>query len=719
MNEAPAALRTPEIAEAETVKLLLSQAIDEWFLERVDDDSQHDSHHHHHHHHQYRWVHDKVQEAAISLIPPEQLNATKFQVGRILQQQLTEQEVLDNIFEVTNLLNNNPLAMSLTVEERVEIAKLDLQAAKKAKRLSAFKSAAEYVAKGIALLVSSKDEGEEEDLSLWRTPASCKLLVDMYSTGAEAEYVCGNTQHALAYCDQVLRHQQDGGLSISDLLRIYQVQIYNLGERETAAVALHLILFVLEQLGCKLPKYQITRNILALRFFGGSRAADNCPSRDQISQLRPMEENPIRKEMMKLLVHQGCEYAHYAKKIDYLAVMCMRGIQWTLHYGMCESTPLCFAWAAIFLVGARNFAVAGEYAELALLAQSKINSQVGECVVTCIAHGMVWPWISPGQNHVKPLLKAYKSGTQTGDNGNAGWSIFLMFSINLLSGKALPAIEEDCKIYVPPMRDLDLVTIARICSHLWQIVLNLMGLHPLENHNTVILTGSEMDEEAFLETTSSEQLSFRYFQVFKMYAYTYFGDYEIGAEYALKIGDDFTATCPGTSIGMCDPFLRGICLYAMARKRSNNKKSKQFTKAALKARSTIHSWLKKGNPNVKHYAALLDAEHAAMRGRKEAASEFYKDAILLAARFGFVQDAGLANERYASFLLDVAKDEDSARYHLEEAIRYYRQWGASKKVSMLMEGPYSHLLGKALKEAPCEAQDSTDHFSAMLLGKQQ
>jgi predicted ATPase len=276
--------------EAERVQQLLSQAASEWFLECVDDS-------------QYRWVHDKVQEAAISLIPQEGLNSTKFQVGRILQQELTEQELSDSIFEVTNLLNN-PLALSLPLSDRMEIAKLDLQGAHKARRLSAFKSAADYVGKGISLLSG--------DPALWRTPETCKLLVDLYSTGAEAEYACGNKKQAMAYCDEVLQHQHDGGLTIFDLLPVYHVQIYSLGQTEKAADALDLTIVVLKQLGCKFPKSQVARSVRALSFFGGSRAAKNAPSPHQISQLEPMKDR-TKNECMKLLVYQGCEYAYCAK----------------------------------------------------------------------------------------------------------------------------------------------------------------------------------------------------------------------------------------------------------------------------------------------------------------------------------------------------------------------------------------------------------------------
>jgi hypothetical protein len=58
-------------------------------------------------------------------------------------------------------------------------------------------------------------------------------------------------------------------------------------------------------------------------------------------------------------------------------------------------------------------------------------------------------------------------------------------------------------------------------------------------------------------------------------------------------------------------------------------------------------------------------------------------AVTLAARGGFLQDAGLANERYADFLLRDVPDEDEAAHRMEEAIRFYGNWGAARKVDRL------------------------------------
>jgi hypothetical protein len=93
----------------------------------------------------------------------------------------------------------------------------------------------------------------------------------------------------------------------------------------------------------------------------------------------------------------------------------------------------------------------------------------------------------------------------------------------------------------------------------------------------------------------------------------------------------------------------------------------------------------KGNPNVKHYVCLLDAEAAALRKDEKSAKSNYLQAIAFAARTGHLQDAALCNERYAEYLQGQSKErnEEEVKYRLLEAIRFYEFWGANAKVQKL------------------------------------
>ena len=124
-----------------------------------------------------------------------------------------------------------------------------------------------------------------------------------------------------------------------------------------------------------------------------------------------------------------------------------------------------------------------------------------------------------------------------------------------------------------------------------------------------------------------------------------------------------------------------VALFAMARKTKRFK----YIRAAYRVRKKIVSWAKSGNPNVKHYECFLEAEHTALKGKKSAAKVKYEAAIRKAARTGHLHHAALFNERFADFLQHDVSDEEESSYRLNEAILWYEEWGAKRKVEMLKE----------------------------------
>ena len=133
-----------------------------------------------------------------------------------------------------------------------------------------------------------------------------------------------------------------------------------------------------------------------------------------------------------------------------------------------------------------------------------------------------------------------------------------------------------------------------------------------------------------------------------------------------------------------DDYLQGhaaVLCYSSARK---NKKSKYISRGR-KCHKHIQTIGKKGNPNLSPIEKLLDAEFAALKGRKTAAKSNYEAAIALAARRGLVNEQANINERFADFLTDCMRDHTEACYRLKCAIDLYTEWGATIKVKRVRQ----------------------------------
>jgi serine/threonine protein kinase len=127
------ALGTPE----QQVHAALWEAVRQQLIDRLD--------------RSYKFVHDRVQEAAYALIPEESRAEAHLAIGRLLLTRTPLEKRDETTFEIVNQLNRGaPLITSS--DEREQLAELNLAAGKRAKVSSAYASALTYLTVGGALL---------------------------------------------------------------------------------------------------------------------------------------------------------------------------------------------------------------------------------------------------------------------------------------------------------------------------------------------------------------------------------------------------------------------------------------------------------------------------------------------------------------------------------------------------------------------------------------
>jgi predicted ATPase len=130
----------------------------------------------------YRFVHDRVHEAAYALIPAEQRAASHLRIGRVLVAHTPPGKLEEAIFEIVNQLNR---ASSLITapEEREQLAEFNLLAAERALGSTAYASALSHITAGMALLADDCWQRRHELVfALELAHARCEFV-----TGAVAE----------------------------------------------------------------------------------------------------------------------------------------------------------------------------------------------------------------------------------------------------------------------------------------------------------------------------------------------------------------------------------------------------------------------------------------------------------------------------------------------------------------------------------------------------
>ncbi|MEA2947649.1 MAG: hypothetical protein QOI40_2979, partial [Alphaproteobacteria bacterium] len=124
----------------------------------------------------YRFLHDRIQQAAYSLIPDEQRADVHLRIGRALLASMTADGLAEHLFDIANQLNRGA-ARLIDREEKTQVATIDLRAGRKAKASTAYAAACVYLVAGMALL-DDRDWDSQYQLtfSMWLERAECELL---------------------------------------------------------------------------------------------------------------------------------------------------------------------------------------------------------------------------------------------------------------------------------------------------------------------------------------------------------------------------------------------------------------------------------------------------------------------------------------------------------------------------------------------------------------
>src|SRR5882757_9870678 len=124
----------------------------------------------------YRFLHDRIQEAAYSLIPEASRAEAHLRIGRLFAARTPPEEHEETIFEIVNQLNRGA-ALITAQAEREQLAEFNLIAGKRAKASTAYASAQTYLTTGAALLGEESWERRHElTFALELNQAECEFL---------------------------------------------------------------------------------------------------------------------------------------------------------------------------------------------------------------------------------------------------------------------------------------------------------------------------------------------------------------------------------------------------------------------------------------------------------------------------------------------------------------------------------------------------------------
>ncbi len=618
----------------------------------------------------YKFLHDRVQQAAYSLIPEDQKQATHLKIGQFLLNNSQQSERESNLFDIVNQLNiGRQLILGQT--ERNELARLNLQAGCKAKASTAYSSALEYLRTGIQLLAAESWQSEYE------------LTLALYIEATESSYLNAEFEEADNYSDCVLER----GNNILDAVKLYELKIDQKIAEEKAEEALEIGLKILNSL--EMSQEQILDY--------GQREVI-LPQVEDLANARLMTE-PYQLALMQLLV--SITSAATVAKPEFMFSIIVTQVHLSLEKGNCSLTAFSYAWYGALLCGYLGEINKGYQAgKLAIELLNRLDKTSLKCKVTSMVYGFIYPWKKHLIQSTNLLLNSFENGLENGDLIYASYSIS-NYCINLfLIGHNLDDLSRKQKLYIEVFykRRIEYTIYS---MRIWkQLNLNLQGLAD----DIYQLNGEGINEVVLLSKLPEIGDTWGLFalHVAKQMLLYLLGDCTESAVRSVRAKEYASTVGAWTPIAIHNLYesLALLALYPHADQMTQQEHLKQVAVNQEK----MLLWVENAPMNFQHKYDLVDAEQHRVLGNKIEAIKLYDRAIAGAKENEYIQEEALANELAAKFYLDWGFDsaqpngkEKIAQTYMVEAYYCYARWGAKAKTDHL-EQTYPQLLTPILQQ---------------------
>ncbi|MFN6483984.1 MULTISPECIES: AAA family ATPase [unclassified Nostoc] len=619
----------------------------------------------------YKFLHDRVQQAAYFLIPEEQKQIAHLKIGQLLLTHTPVSKQDEKLFEIVNQLN---IGKSLIVDlsKQIELAQLNLKAGQKARVTTAYTAASEYCTTGIALLT--------EDM--WQT--QYKLTLALYETATEAAYLSGNFEQMTQLAAVIIEHSRN----LLDTVKVYEVQIQAAQAQHQFIEAVEIALKSVERLGNSLPK-QPSQSDIAKAFETTKSILAGRQPLDLINL--PQMTDPNKLAVVRILA--AVTSAAFVVTPALLPFIVVEQVNLSVQYGNSSFSAIGYGYYGMILCGMTGEIDFGyEFAQLAHLLLEHFNAKELKSRVYVGIYCCVWHWKEPLKNSLAFLREGYEVGLETGDLESAAICGFIYISYCWFMGKELSDLNRESAAFRDQLGQLNQEGLTSHLTVFQQPILNMLG----DSAEPWQLTGNAFNREEIVPALqrSGDQTALYYFYANQLGLCYMFGKFELAVSAAIA-AENYIGGATGLFIvPLCYTYdsLAHLAIYSQV----CEAQQQNILQRVAKNQEKMKKWADYAPENYLHKFYLVEADRYRVLGQKSEAIDLYDRAITLAKEHGYTQEEALANELAAKFYLNWSK-ERIAQSYITQAYYGYARWGAKAKVADL-ERRYPQLLAHILEQ---------------------
>ena len=636
----------------------------------------------------FRFLHDRVQQAAYELTSEADRPMIQLRTGRTLLALCSQAELEERLFDVLGLLNKVTTLIDAEAERSL-LLDLNIRGGVKAKAAAAYQTAVLLLRKAASLL------GNKAWIDV---PDKAVML---YKELAEAEYLCGNFENAEKLYREQIELAPSGVAKAT--LSLVQADQYHIQGRFDESIP--VLLYTLSLIGEEFPASEEAAGAVLNTEFAVTE--EMLLSRPRESLLNGVEMQQVE-HLLQMRVYNALSFATYQTgRIQSFLLNACKMVQCTLNHGQCDLSCIGYvAYVTTLSAMGKPYPVCYQMGNLAMkLAEQRENTYFRLTIYQYFS-AFYQHWGEPIENSFPYLDKGMEWGLEGTNLLSAGYCALLGAVNKFAKGIPLEELKETVNQGL------------RFLRKTWQVNTEnylLYGvLQPL-----LALQGKTVSANSFDSETVDHTGFFD-------------GDYETPSiDLALYIwsmlrhsylleDEALQARCVPQLhvVGLCLPdgpamvesnFYVALILLQQLEQAYFNNESAEETSGEINSvevdtgeysSKVLHEderylalqthiqkfkqWSEHCPENFLHKYLILAAEFARLNGDADAAMDFFSRAIEEAQKSGFLQYMALANERYAHYWKSKRQPQIAAGF-IQEAYYYYQHWGADVKSAALRE----------------------------------
>ncbi len=606
----------------------------------------------------YRFHHDRIHEAAYSLIEPREREELHQRIGRYVLANTKEDELEGKILYIVNHMNAAQGRLESSTE-KLALAELNLRAANKSRKSSAYESCYKYLCTALDLIPDRTDH------ACWER--NYGLLLALSTQAAEAAYLLGDYAGMERHASAVLLSAR----SNLDKMAVYETRIQTNNARGDLQGAIAVGLEALALMGLRFPR-RASNPALFWSLFK-SKWAMLGRSVESLLDLPQMSDPGIR---ATIRIMEKLSISAYLAKPRLAALIAFETLPLLVKHGNDTFSPYALTSYGFCLSIIGQYDSGYQFGILGLRLVEKTRAPDRGARATYVFHGLLAYYKEHLRKSIEPLQQNHNRALTVGDLDIAALSLLTCCSHAYFVGTNLEALDEMLRKHLQALGRIKHESAFQVTLANHQIIKRLLS-RPDEPAGD----GVQRPAEGRPRVPKVHHFYMMFFHYLLQQLPEALEQSRLARKYLGGMISLFQVPQYFFYDSLIHLALLGLRHHETPRDslsivQRNQKKLKRFTTHA--PMNFLHKYL------------LVEAERLRVARKPKPAVEAYEKSIWLAKENGYLQDEGLAHELLGRFRM-ARGERQEATNHLMAARTCYANWGATAKL-LQMEMKYAEIL---------------------------